>query len=264
MANLAVDVEYLEYDFSQLFFRTAATAIAATGAATNKLSATAHGLVNGDVVSLSDIVTLTNVATGTRYYVIAATADDFQIATTPGGSAIAIGNSGSANVLSFLDVEVRYPNQATAEPATTSYEWKGGGKTVNLDTLTGLKLNLDIRSIPSYAHSVLFNKGEIAMSGADNAIGFGGGSDKSGVTVGLLAYRNAKKIVNGSEVGVVTRFYEYPAGTLTLRTAPGIVTGEVGGMIGYSFSATPGDSDINGAAIVGMDAEDFFIHGELV
>ncbi len=263
MTVLPTNVEYLEYDFSQLFARKAATPIVGTGAATNKLTATAHGLANGDVVSLSSIVTLTNVAVLTRYYVIGVTTNDLQLSTTPGGSAIAIGNSGSANILSFNDVELFYPNQASAEPSTTSYEWKGGGKTVNLDTLSGLKLSIDSRSVPSYAHSVLFTKDEIVISGADNVIGFGGGNDKSGVTVGMYIIRNAKKLVNGSETAVVQRFYDYPAGTLTLKTTPGITTGEVGSMMGYSFSATPGNHDINGATIVGMDDEDFFIHGEL-
>jgi len=263
MANLTTDVEYLEYGFKQLFVRTAAEPIAATAAATNKLTATAHGLQNGDIVSLADIVTLTNVATDTRYYVVGRTANDFQIALTAGGSAIVIGNSGSADVLSFLDVELRYPNQASAEPATTSYEWKGGDKTVNLDTLEGLKLNIDSRSVPSYAQSIIFDKDEIVIGGAANVTGFGGGNDKSGVTIGLYIIRNAKKIVNGSEVGIVERFYEYPAGTLTLRTPPGITTSEVGSMLGYSFSATPGNHDINGALIAGMDSNDFFIHGEL-
>ena len=263
MTVLPTNVEYLEYDFNQLFVRTAATAIAGTGAATNKLTATAHGLSNGDVVSLSAIVTLTNVAALTRYYVVGVTANDLQLALTPGGSAIVIGNSGSANILSFLDVELYYPNTATAEPATTSYEWKGGGNTVNLDTLSGLKLSIDSRSVPQYADSVIFSKDEITISGADNAIGFGGGNQKSGVTVGLLIYRNAKKIVSGSETGVVTRVYEYMAGTLTLAKPAGVTTGEVGDMPGYSFSATPGNADINGAAVSGMHAEDFFVSYEL-
>lgn len=263
MTVLPTNVEYLEYDFTRMWLRKAQPAIVGTGAATNKLTATAHGLVNGEVVSLDTIVTLTGVTPLTRYYVVGASTNDFQLALTPGGTAIAIGNAGSANIRSFLDVELFYPNQATAEPATTSYEWKGGGKTINLDTLSGLKLSIDSRSVPSYAHSAIFAKDEITMSGADNVIGFGGGLDKTGVTVGMLIYRNAKKMVNGAEVAVVTRFYEYPTGTLTLRTPPGVTTGDVGGMLGYSFSAGPGNADINGAVIAGMSSDDFFIHGEL-
>jgi hypothetical protein len=262
MAVLTSPNEYLESDFTEMFIRMAATPIAATGAATNKLSATAHGLSNGDTVSLDAIVTLTNVAENVQYFVIAAAANDFQIAATPGGSAIVIGNSGSVNVLSYTDIELHYPNTASVETSTVDYEWIGGGNHVTLSTLDGLTLNIDSASVPSYAHSVLFDKDEVTFSGGDNAIGFGGGSDKQGVTVGLLLERNAKKITNGAEVGIVTRFYYYPAGTLTLRAAPGITAREVGSLWGYSFSATPGNADINNAVIPGMDAEDFFVHGD--
>jgi len=263
MAVLPTNVEYLEYGFDQLFLRTAATAIAATGAATNKLSATAHGFSNGDVVSLDTIVTLTNVAVNTRYYVIAAAANDFQIAATPGGSAIVIGDSGSANVRSFADYEIYYPNNAATSSETKTLTWEGGDNTVNLNTLTGLTVAIDLASVPSYVHSAIFDKDEITVSGGDNAIGFGGGSDKSGATVGLIIVRHAKKIVNGAEIGVVTRYYEYPAGTLTLAAAPGPQSNEVGSLWQYSFSATPGNADVNGATITGMHAEDFFFHYEV-
>jgi hypothetical protein len=262
MALLTTNVEYLEYDFTGLTVRKAATAIAATGAATNKLSATAHGLVNGDVVSLSAIVTLANVALNTPYYVIAAAANDFQIALTAGGSAIAIGNSGSANVLSYSDYALKFPNNAAVDTQTKEYQWTGGGNDVNLETLSGLNLNIDSASVPSYLHSQIFEKDVATVAGGTNAIGFGGGSDKQGATVGLIVERNAKKFVNGSEIGTVTRFYYYPAGTLTLRAAPGVQAGEVGSLWGYAFSASPGNADVNGAVISGMDDEDFFVHGE--
>jgi hypothetical protein len=263
MAVLTTNVEYLEYGFSALYVQVAATPIAATGAATNKLSATAHGLANGDVVSLDTIVTLTNVAENTRYYVIAAAANDFQIATTPGGSAIVIGNSGSANVLTFTTIELAYPNNAAVNTTNKDYEWEGGDQTVTLSTLSGLTLDIDSASVPSYADSIIFDKDEATYGGGDNFIGFGGGSHKSGATVGMIIDRNAKKIVNGSEIGVVTRRYYYPAGTLTTRTIAAAQSGAVGALFGYSFSATPGNADVNGGAIPGMDSEDFFIHGEL-
>lgn len=263
MAVLSTNVEYLEYGFDQLFLRTAATPIAATGAATNKLSATAHGLSNGDVVSLDTIVTLANVSENTQYFVIAAAANDFQIALTPGGSAIAIGDSGSANVLSYNDYEIFYPNNASTSSETKTLTWEGGDNTLNLNTLTGLTVAIDLAGVPSYVHSNVFDKDEITVGGGDNAIGFGGGSDKSGATVGLVIKRHAKKLVNGAEVGVVDRYYVYPAGTLTLGAAPGPQSNEVGSLWQYSFSATPGNADVNAATITGMDAEDFFYHYEV-
>lgn len=259
---LAATLEYLEYGFDRILFRKPATGIAVTGSATNTLSATAHGLANGAVVSFSGITTLA-LSTATRYYVINTAANTFQVATTPGGSAVAVGNSGSATALSFTDYEVYKPNQATVDPQTDTYTWKGGDTTVTLESLTGLRLNLDMASVPAGVHSALFSKSEITVSGADNAIGYGGGNDKSGTTVGLVLYRHAKKLVSGAEVGTVTRVYEYPAGTLTTRALPGVQSGDVGSLFGYSFSATPGNSDVNGATISGMDSEDFFLLYEL-
>jgi hypothetical protein len=259
---ITTGVEYLERGFNRLILRKAATAIAATGAATNTLSATAHGLTNGDIVSLSSIVTLTNVSALTRYYVVAAAANTLQIALTLGGSAIVIGNSGSANILSYDDYELYYPNQASVEPSSTDYEWNGGDNLVSLSELSGLRLNIDSASVPVYVHSALFSKTEITEGGLSNIIGFGGGNDKSGVTVGAIIYRNAKKVVNGAETGSVTRIYNYPGGTLTLRAVPGAQSREVGSLFGYSFSATPGNTDVNGATITNMATDDFFYTGE--
>jgi hypothetical protein len=260
MAVLTTNVEYLEYDFTRLLFRTAAS-FAGTGAATNRISATAHGLSNVDEVSLTGITTLTNVSANTIYYVVGTAANNFQIALTPGGSAIVIGDTGSATVHYYADFESSYPNQATVETSTKDFEWNGGGQTVTLSTLDGLTLNIDLAAVPSYIHSNLFDKDAVTVSGYENLIGFGGGDDKSGVTIGLWIERSAKKIVNGSETGVVTRLYYYPAGTLTMRATPGVQSGEVGSLWGYSFSATPGNADVNGATIPGMDVDDFFVHG---
>jgi len=258
---ITAGVEYLERGFDRLIVRKAAD-LAATGASTNKLSATAHGLNNGDIVSLTDIVTLTNVSTGTRYYVISAATNDFQIAATLGGSAIVIGNTGSATVNYYDDYELFYPNQASVDQTTTDYEWNGGDNLVSLSELSGLTLNIDSASVPVYVHGAIFSKSEITEGGLSNAIGFGGGDDKQGATVGMVIYRNAKKVVNGAEVGSVTRIYNYPAGTLTLRAVPGAQSREVGSLFGYSFSATPGNTDVNGATITGMESDDFFYSGE--
>lgn len=49
----------------------------------------AHGFVNGDVIFFETTGALpTGITADTRYYVVAATANTFQIATTPGGAAI--------------------------------------------------------------------------------------------------------------------------------------------------------------------------------
>lgn len=265
MANLSSAVEYLEYDFNEAYLEVDAT-LAGTGAATNKISATAHGLVNGDVVSFSGITTLT-ITAATRYYVVNKATNDFQIATTPGGSAVSIGDSGSATVHKITRYRLYYPNKITPNADKNSYEWKGGGRSIKLEQLAALSLAIDSASVPAYVHSNIFSKASMtfndgALAGS-NVIAVGGGNDKSGVSVGLYLKCNAKKIVSGAETAVVTRFYWYPVGTLTLVAPRGPESGAIGALQQYSFSATPGAADICGAAISGMASDDYYVTGEL-
>ncbi len=59
---------------------------------------TAHGWVNGQIVALSSITSTTGISTYTSYYIVGKTADTFQLATTIGGSAIALTTDGSGRV----------------------------------------------------------------------------------------------------------------------------------------------------------------------
>lgn len=267
MANLSSVVEYLEYDFHEAYFERPGTPIAGTGAATDKLTATAHGLVNGDVISLTTIVSLTNVALATRYYVVNKSTNDIQVAATPGGTAIVIGNTGSANIIPILRYRAYYPNKITPSADKNTYEWKGGGRSVKFEQLAALTLTIDSASVPAYLHSNLFSKASVTFSdgalAGSNVIGIGGGNDKSGVSCGLYAKCYAKKIVSGSEVGVVTRFYWYPVGTLSIVSPRAPESGAVGALQQYSFSATPGNADINGATITGMASDDYYLSGEI-
>lgn len=54
----------------------------------DKFTKNSHGLVNGDVVKLSSLGTITGVSTGVNYYVVnATTSDTFKVSTTEGGTA---------------------------------------------------------------------------------------------------------------------------------------------------------------------------------
>ncbi|HEX9441325.1 MAG TPA: hypothetical protein VF909_16690, partial [Roseiflexaceae bacterium] len=199
MANLTSVVEYLEYDFHEAYFERPGTAIVGTAGATDTLTAAAHGLVNGDVVSLTSIVTLTNVAVATRYYIVAKTTNTVQLALTPGGTAIVIGNSGTVNLIPILRYRSYYPNKITPNADKNTYEWKGGGRSVKFEQLAALTLTIDSASVPAYVHSNVFSKASMtfndgALAGS-NVIGVGGGNDKSGVSVGLYLKCYAKKIV---------------------------------------------------------------------
>lgn len=64
--------------------------------ATNIFNDAAHGLSNGDCVTVATGTTLpTGLSASTYYYVITAATDTFQLSTTPGGSAVAISDDGT-------------------------------------------------------------------------------------------------------------------------------------------------------------------------
>lgn len=69
------------------------TRTGAVAVATDIITDTAHGLVNGQGIVLYSLSTVTGVSVGVTYYVIGATANTFQIALTPGGAAINMGGS---------------------------------------------------------------------------------------------------------------------------------------------------------------------------
>jgi len=58
---------------------------AATG--TDKFTKASHGLVNGDVIKLRSLGTITGVAVNTIYYVVGADSDTFKVSTSLGGAA---------------------------------------------------------------------------------------------------------------------------------------------------------------------------------
>lgn len=67
--------------------------------ATDRIKITAHGFVNGDAVIFSGTTIPTGLAPSTTYYIVNATADDFQVATTPDGSPLAIADDASGNTV---------------------------------------------------------------------------------------------------------------------------------------------------------------------
>jgi hypothetical protein len=70
----------------------------ALASAGDTVTSTAHGLVAGKQVQLSNIATAVGVSAATTYYVVNPTANTFKLALTPGGSAVDITTSGTADV----------------------------------------------------------------------------------------------------------------------------------------------------------------------
>jgi hypothetical protein len=68
-----------------------------TGGATDTITITSHGFTNGYILSLTTTGSLagSGLAIGTRYFVISATANDFQLSTTRGGAKVELTSAGS-------------------------------------------------------------------------------------------------------------------------------------------------------------------------
>lgn len=64
-------------------------------ASTDTITATAHGLNNGNIVQIAGVAVPGGLAASTNYYVIASTANTFKLATSMGGSAIDITSAGT-------------------------------------------------------------------------------------------------------------------------------------------------------------------------
>ena len=102
------------------------TALACTFQDTgDTVTATAHGLSNGDEVSFATIVTTTGIVTRTIYYVVNATTDTFQVAATAGGAALPLTTNGSGTFRYRTTIEsigagtITLNRKATASGATT-------------------------------------------------------------------------------------------------------------------------------------------------
>jgi hypothetical protein len=87
-------------------------------ASSDKIERTAHGLPNGYPIEFTNIGTITGISTGTIYYVVSSATNDFQIASTLGGSPINLGGT-DATVTFIIGGHVTYTNRITGTFDTT-------------------------------------------------------------------------------------------------------------------------------------------------
>ncbi len=74
---------------------------------------TSHGLSNNQAVAFTSITSTTGISTHTLYYVVGATANTFQVATTVGGSAIALTTNGSGTLVRSIPKTAGTANSPT-------------------------------------------------------------------------------------------------------------------------------------------------------
>jgi hypothetical protein len=86
--DAANKISVLEFLYASL---AAAVTSVATSDANDNFTKSGHGLVNGDKIVLSSIVTTTGINAYTVYYVVGMSGDTFQVSLTTGGSAVVLG-----------------------------------------------------------------------------------------------------------------------------------------------------------------------------
>jgi hypothetical protein len=135
---------YHQYDYNNanLAGTNAPVTLTDTG---DIITRTSHGYSNGDEVRFYGILGTSGLTEGQRYYVISATDNTFQVATSPGGSAVVLTGDGVATLLPYKQAVVTIvPN---------------GGN------LTGINLNLkhNQSGLQAYSSGWL----DIALEGAN-------------------------------------------------------------------------------------------------
>ena len=172
------------------------------------------------------------------------------------------------NTGTITETEFKWPNAFKPSSETQDYVWAGGGAKKKVTVLVAQNWTLDLDAIDLASHATIFGKAEVTDAGAADAyfdvstlVGFGGGSDASGVSRGLRVIADAYAGATDSAVQVSLWA---PVCTITLAQAMGLNTDGIADKTQYSFSATKTTVDITGATITGAASDgDFFFIGEV-
>jgi hypothetical protein len=251
--------------FKRCIVQTLSTAIVGDSATDTFTADAPHGLAVGDAVAAAAIGGASGIALLTRYFVVNVGASTLKLSATRGGTAITIGSGTDVTLIALIETAFAWPQKAGTSNETASITWEGGNAKSKEESLDGVTLQLDFDASNRSAHAIVFSKGAITGAlpgGITNAIGFGGGKDKAGVSCGVRLEADAIKSENGVESNV--NFYRwFPMGTLTLKGSGDIQTSAKAGLTSYSFSAVRTLVDLLGDAIEGASSDgEFYYEGE--
>ena len=108
--------------------------------ATDKITLSSHGYANGDQIQFARISNANNLTVGTIYYVVSSDTNDFQVATTSGGTAIAFGtgSNGEAHIVKSMNVAT---HECIFTAATDLVTFQSGHGYVDNDMITFSSVN---------------------------------------------------------------------------------------------------------------------------
>jgi hypothetical protein len=200
-----------------------------------------HGLVDGQSLIFLTVVTTTGLTPlTTRYYVISATTNTFQVALTPGGSAVVLTTNGSGTYKAQYEYRIRMANaiENTGESNTVQYE--GDNIRIKRSILLSNGFRFDADSLPIGAHAAIFGLTEVTASLPDSytsAYGLLTAAERQGVAAGFWGEGVASSYNAAGGLTEVTARFWYPVGTFLLSKAPGQKTADKPGVVSYEFNS---------------------------
>lgn len=253
---------YYGYEFSAAYLAMAQAAVACTFQDTgDTVTISSHGFENGDVVAFPSITTTTGITANTRYYVVGAATNTFQVSTTSGGSAAALTTDGTGTCTHLVRREVDFANQIELTPDSTEITWEGSAQSKTVTILSGLSGTFSPDSVTITAIEALFGKTAAASGlpyGATRGTAFGDTTDNKGITAELYFEGYAYKKLNGVE-SVIDLALWIPQATLTLGPPPAMQTKQKFGPLAYNFSAIKSSVDLLGVDVPGTSGEAFYL-----
>jgi surface protein len=197
-------------------------------ASTDTVGRTAHGFIDGQIVSFASIATTTGITADTPYFVVNATADTFQLAATSGGSVIALTSDGTGTLLPYKQAIVTVTPQAG-------------------QNLTAINLNVRFSTLPARAYATGWL--DLAISGPNFSA--------SGLVVGGItvdhAYLERTNLLN---IGSCTSMQSMFFGCASLQSVPLFNTAAVTNMQTMFFGCASLQSVplFNTAAVTNMQS----------
>lgn len=239
----AIETRYdLPFGFSVAAVQTVGTSQACTFTDVGDLvTDAAHGLVDGQSLIFLTVVTTTGLTPlTTRYYVISATATTFQVALTPGGSAVTLTTNGSGTYKAQYEWRLRMANtiENTGESNTINYE--GDNIRIPRTILLSNGFRIDNDCLPIGAHAGIFGLTEVTASLPDSytsAYGLLTTAERQGVAAGFWGEGVATSTSAADVLSEVTQRFWYPMGTFLLSKAPGQKTADKPGVMSYTFTS---------------------------
>jgi len=223
------------------------------------VTASAHGLSNGFMLSFLTIVTTTGISIATRYYVVAATTNTFQAATTVGGSPVTLTTDGSGTFNAIKEYDIYLANEAAIDIKSKVFTYAGDDTEIENEQVLGYTVNISADALQEAVKAALFGLTAITSSlplttpaGTANTSMLYGGTvtERSGAACGLYFTGTATRVdaSTGIETNVyVTRYFW--VGRISGVKPAGNKTGDKSDVESYKFTASKTSVDLVGTAL---------------